>query len=125
MKTKIYKLLSILVTLAILATTCLCVFGTVSAAVQDTPAYQDVIFEHGGIADEDGSNAEAELSLVRTQGYLKIADYDKIEIGEGHIIDVIMYSDNAGTRVNSSGWLAGGVDYACSCSRSYSFQIPN
>ena len=33
MKTKIYKLLSILVTLAILATTCLCVFGTVSAAV--------------------------------------------------------------------------------------------
>lgn len=111
MKTKIYKLLSILVTLAILATTCLCVFGTVSAAVQDTPAYQDVIFEHGGIADEDGSNSEAELSLVRTQGYLKIADYDKIEIGEGHIIDVIMYSDNAGTRVNSSGWLAGGVDY--------------
>ena len=59
MKTKVYKLLSILLTLAILATTFLGVIGTVSAEVVDTTVDQEVIPE-GDVSDGtvDGEQGE-------------------------------------------------------------------
>ena len=75
--------------------------------------YQGVVFEHGGIASDYGVNSGTSEARVRTQGFLKVSNYDKIEIGRGYIIGVIMYSkrDN-NSRLGSTGWLGDGQDYS-------------
>lgn len=71
MKTKVYKLLSVLLTLAILATTFLGIIGTVSAEIADTTVDQEVLPEgelpEGTVDGETGDDTQGGGEVVEPQ----------------------------------------------------------
>jgi hypothetical protein len=116
------KLLILLLALSLAFTGCSggAVRGNAFTVYTNPTEYQGVVFENGGMQSEVGINNRPRMDLVRTKDFLKIDDFEKIEIGSGYQMIFILYSDRDYTkRVTSSGWLGGGRAYAFEDARKY------
>ena len=107
------KLLSILCVLAIFLSGCSKFIGSGAVIYTNPTEYQGVVFENGGMTSEVGINNRPRMDVVRTKEFLKIEDFERVEIGSGYHMIFVFYSDKDFTqRVTSSGWTGDGKSYS-------------
>ena len=109
---KVCKLLALLLVLVLIFTACSSATVGTATVLPNPTDYQGVVFENGGMQSEIGTNNRPRMDIIRTRDFLKIEDFEKVELGDGYHMVFILYSDrDSTTRLTSSGWLQDGQDF--------------
>jgi len=103
MKTKIYKVLSVVLAIAMLLSTCISAITTVSASAAVVPTMVN------GTIDGNSGTVSYQPHRIYTEKLLAVADYESLTIGTGYKAYYHFY-DSEGTWKNSSGtWINPGT----------------
>ena len=103
MKNKIHKLLSLVLALAMVFTTCICAITTSAETISG------VVMVQGTIDNNEGEIMPSVSTRIYTQDLLEIADYASVTIASGYKAYYHFYDMYGNWVWHSEGWIYGGV----------------